>query len=277
MIQINNLSFSYPGKKVFHGLSFSLEQGNVYGLLGENGVGKTTLLKIMAGLLRSDAAACRVDGFNPYKRQPDFLAEVYFLPEDPACPTGTVEAYAQNNGVFYPNFNLGEFYTYLDKFGIVPSTKFANLSTGQQKKAHLSYALALNTKLLLLDEPSNGMDIPSKSLFRSLMSQHVTDERVIVISTHQVRDLENLIDPIIILDTDGLVLNASVETITEKLYFFQDLDEDPSALYTEETPSGYVMVKANANGRPSKVNLEGLFNAALLHKQWFKDSFINNK
>ncbi len=273
MIHINNLSFSYPKHEVFRSLTFTLEGGNVYGLLGQNGVGKTTLLKILAGLLRSNKEACRVNGCNPYKRQPAFLREVYYLPEEPACPPGTVNDFARCCGGFYPRFDLGQFYGLLDRFGIQPLARFKDLSAGQQKKAHISYAIALNTSLLLLDEPSNGMDIPSKSLFRSVVSQHITPERVLIISTHQVRDLENLIDPVIILDKKGVVLHATIDEIAQKLYFFRDVDEDPSALYAEEVPAGYSMVRSNTAHHDSKVDLEILFNAALLHRDWFTDHF----
>lgn len=275
MIEISNLSFSYSKHQVFENVTLHLEGGNVYGLLGQNGVGKTTLLKILAGLLRSDANTCRVSGFNPYKRQPSFLQDVYFLPEDPAVPIGTVEDYALSHGRFYPSFSTDEFFSFLAKFEINPKDSFKKLSTGQQKKAHISFALALNTKLLLLDEPSNGMDIPSKALFRSVVSQHLKDDQAIVISTHQVRDLENLIDPIIILKDKGVLLHANTQQIAEQLYFFSDRDEDPQALYIEETPAGYLMVKPNTSGFESKVNMEALFNAALLHQEWFKNHFNN--
>jgi ABC-2 type transport system ATP-binding protein len=273
MIQINDLSFSYSRNKVFDSLTLSLEKGNVYGLLGQNGVGKTTLLKIMAGLLKSEQAACQVNGFHPYKRQPAFLEDIYYLPEEPACPRGTVAEMGKNNGVFYPGFKMGKFYSLLDRFEVKPEKRFKDLSAGQQKKAHISYALSLNTGILLLDEPSNGLDIPSKALFRSIMAGFINDERIIVISTHQVRDLENLIDPVIILDNKGVLLHAAIQEITEKVCFVTKSDSDPDALYSEETPLGYAMVKANNQALDTKVNLEALFNAVLTHKEWFDEHF----
>lgn len=273
MIQINDLSFSYGRNKVFDRLTLSLEKGNIYGLLGQNGVGKTTLLKIMAGLLKSEQAACRVNGFHPYKRKPVFLADIYYLPEEPACPPGTVGELGKNYGIFYPGFKKEKFYSLLDRFEVKPEKRFKDLSAGQQKKAYISYALSLNTGILLLDEPSNGLDIPSKALFRSIVAGHINEEHIMVISTHQVRDLEHLIDPVIILDNKGVLLHATVQKITEKVCFVTKSDSDPDALYSEETPLGYAMVKANTCGLDTKVNLEALFNAVLTHKEWFDENF----
>lgn len=277
MIEINNLTFSYSKNKVFEGLTLSLTRGNVYGLLGQNGVGKTTLLKLLAGLQQSTKEACVVNGFHPYGRQPEFLQDVFYLPEDPESPTGTINQFVRHNGPFYPGFDYTQFLTMMDRFEVNPEEKFRNLSAGQQKKAYISYALALNTKVLLLDEPSNGMDITSKSVFRSIVAGHISDEQVIIISTHQVRDLENLIDPVIILDQKQVLLHASIEEITKKLSFITDTKEQEGVLYSEQTPSGYSMVKANANGADTKVDLEILFNAAMQYKEWFKEHLKNER
>jgi ABC-2 type transport system ATP-binding protein len=273
MIKINDLNFSYSKTNVFSGLSLTLKEGNVYGLLGQNGVGKTTLLKLLAGLVGSDKETCDVNGYHPYKRQPEFLQDIFYLPEESACPLGSVVHFAENNGSFYPAFSKEQFLALLDRFEISSTMRFKNLSAGQQKKVHISYALSLNTKVLLLDEPSNGMDIPSKSIFRSIVAGLVNEERLMIISTHQVRDLENLIDPIIILDNRGILLHASIEEIAARLCFLTSSEDLPDALYAEETPMGYSLVKANTAGMDTKVNLETLFNAGLIHKEWFRDHF----
>ncbi|NLA15812.1 MAG: ABC transporter ATP-binding protein [Bacteroidales bacterium] len=277
MIKIKDLAFSYSKNNVFQNLSLSLIQGNVYGLLGQNGVGKTTLLKLLAGLQKSTKEACRVNGLHPYSRQPEFLQDIFYLPEDPESPTGTVNQFVRHNGPFYRGFDYTQFLSLMDRFEVDPGKKFRDLSAGQQKKAHISYALALNTKALLLDEPSNGMDITSKSVFRSIVAGHISAEQVVIISTHQVRDLENLIDPVIILDQKQVLLHASIEEITEKLCFHTEPQVPAEALYSEETLMGYSVVKANTGGVHTKVNLETLFNAALQHKEWFKEHFKNGR
>ncbi|HPX79494.1 MAG TPA: ATP-binding cassette domain-containing protein [Bacteroidales bacterium] len=277
MIQINNLTFSYSKNNVLRDLSLSLTKGNVYGLLGQNGVGKTTLLKLLAGLQKSTKEACLVNGFHPYARQPEFLQDVFYLPEEPENPLGTVNQFVRNNGPFYRGFDYEQFCTIMERFEVDPRKKFRDLSAGQQKKAHVSYALALNTKILLLDEPSNGMDITSKSVFRSTVAGHISEEQLVIISTHQVRDLENLIDPVIILDQKQVLLHASIEEITQKLCFITASQEPEGVLYSEQTPLGYSLVKANTTGADTKVNLETLFNAALKQREWFKEHFKNGK
>ena len=277
MITISNLDFSYSKTSVFRGLTMRLEAGKIYGLLGQNGVGKTTLLKIMAGLLNAKHGSCEVLGRIPFKREPDFLADVYFVPEDFVGPDIVVNQYAKRRGEFYPNYDESKFSHLLSEFEVDGTKKFTKLSFGQQKKAILAFALSTNTKLLLMDEPSNGLDIPSKTQFRKAMSQSANDENCIVISTHQVRDLENLIDPIVILDNNGVILNESIERISEKLRFRLSTKEEVQAIYNEPTLGGYVVVEENLEGAESKVNIESLFNATLLNKAHIMNLFNNNK
>ena len=153
------------------------------------------------------------------------------------------------------------------------SSRFDRLSQGQQKKALISFALALNTKVLLMDEPSNGLDIPSKTTLRRVISECATQDKIIAISTHQVRDLENLIDPIIILDREGMILNASVEDISKKLLFTTAPALSPEAYWSESGLSGYYQVLPNRDEADSRVNIEALFNAALKNKDTFKTLF----
>lgn len=273
MITIENLEFSYPKNPVFKGINLELKEGCIYGLLGQNGVGKTTLLKIISGLIKSDGGKCVVNGANPFLRQPDFLKDIYYVSEDFVGPDQPVETFVKNMGGFYPNFDLELFYKLMAIFEVNPASKFTKLSYGQQKKAIISVAMSLRTRLLLLDEPSNGLDIPSKSQLRRVIAESATEESTIVISTHQVRDLENLIDPIIILDKEEVLLDASIEKISEKLYFSLDSVRKENALYCEPALGGYMMVTENEDGRESKVNIESLFNAVLLNKAKIKILF----
>ena len=161
----------------------------------------------------------------------------------------------------------------ISEFGVDPKAKFNKLSLGQQKKAIIAVALSLGTKVLLMDEPSNGLDIPSKSLLRRLIAENASDDQLIIISTHQVKDLENLIDPIIIMDRESVLMNASIEEITRRLTFGIEPQEDRDALYCQRDLRGYVTVRRNEYGIETPVDLEALFNCALVNKQLFKELF----
>ena len=277
MITLKDLSFSYGKHNVLGNVSMTLEKGKIYGLLGENGVGKSTLLKILSGLLKPEGGECTVFGEVPYSRNPSFLQDIFYLPEDFAGENVVVEKYAMQLGMFYPNFSPDKFNRIITEFGVDPKAKFNKLSLGQQKKAIIAVALSLGTSVLLMDEPSNGLDIPSKSLLRRLIAENASDDQLIVISTHQVKDLENLIDPIIIMDKEGVIMNASIEEIAARLTFGIESAEDKDALYCQRDLRGYVTVRRNEYGIETPVDIEALFNCALVNKAWFKETFNSNR
>ncbi len=277
MVNLKDVSFSYGKHKVLGNVSMKLEKGKIYGLLGENGVGKSTLLKILSGLLKPEGGECTVFGEVPYSRNPSFLQDVYYLPEDFMGENVVVEKYALQVGEFYPNFSPDKFRRILGEFGVDGKAKFNKLSLGQQKKAIISLALSLGTGVLLMDEPSNGLDIPSKALLRRLIAENASDEQLIIISTHQVKDLENLIDPIIIMDRESVLMNASIEEITRRLTFGIEPAEDKDALYCQRDLRGYVTVRRNEYGIETPVDIEALFNCALVNKAWFKETFNSNR
>ena len=273
MIEIKNLDFGYKSQPVFKNISLSFEKGNIYGLLGENGVGKTSLLKLISGLQKPTAGTCEVDGVASFKRWPETLQKIYFISEDFAIPRGTAINNVRELGVFYPNYDEKLFHELCEELEVDPKRKYGEMSFGQQKKCLISTALALNTDYLLLDEPTNGLDIPSKTLFRQVIAKHANDNRTIIISTHQVKDVENLIDPIIILDHDEVLLKASFREIADHLYFDYGLDPAPDALYSEMIPGGFVSVTRNPNHYDSKISIEVLFNTVRRNKETIKQIF----
>ena len=273
MIQISNLSFYYrKGMPIFDNVSFRMRSG-IYGLLGENGVGKSTLLRIMAGLRFPKLGKCEVLGDESYKRLPRMYSNLFFLPEEFELPTVAVKDYAQTTGKFYHNFDSAQFESYLNEFQIDKNQKLTEMSYGQKKKTMISFGLATNATVTLLDEPTNGLDIPSKTTFRQVLASASDDNKCIIISTHQVRDLESLIDPIIILDRNQVVLNNSVEEISQKLYFGSSDTVPQNALYVENKMVGYDFVALNNTGKESTLNLEFLFNAAVRNKATFRQLF----
>jgi ABC-2 type transport system ATP-binding protein len=280
MIQIQNLSFGYNRKKLLYkNLTVSINDGSIYGLLGKNGAGKSTLLKNIIGLLFPVSGSIKVNDFVPKKRQPSFLQTIYFIPEEVYVPSLTIKSYRNLFAPFYPDFDDAKFSGYLEELNVRDEGKLNSLSFGQQKKFIIAFALACNTKALILDEPTNGLDIPSKIQFRKLMASVMNDERTIIISTHQVRDLENLIDKIIIVDNGSLLLSASLADISDKLCFktVNEIADTSKVLYAEETLKGISIVQKNIAGENSKVNLEQLFNAVTEKPEMIKAIFSNNQ
>ena len=267
MISIQNLGFSYGENIVLKDITMRLEEGRIYGLLGENGVGKTTLLTLLSGLKKPKAGKIEIDGQPPFDRTPSLLSEIYYLSDEVAEANLSAIEYARHFGKFWKNFNLGKFVEIMGIFENELGQKMNQMSFGQLKKTHISFALACNTKYLFMDEPTNGLDIPSKSQFRKALMKYTREDSTVLISTHQVRDLESVIDPIIILDKLQVLLNASIEEITEKLYFEYGNEVKADALYSEMVPGGNIQVMLNTTGEDSKVNIEALFNTVHKHKE----------
>ena len=271
MITIDDLGFSYGSIPVLDHITMTLEDSRIYGLLGENGVGKTTLLTMLAGLKSPRTGRIDTDGFTPYDRKPSFLQDQYYLPDEVAPVNYTAERFARVHGTFWPRFSQDKFLEILKEFEVDPRQKMNKMSSGQLKKTYISFALALGVKHLFLDEPTNGLDIPSKAQFRKAVTRHTREDSILVISTHQVRDLENIIDPIVILDRRDVLVNATLEEISSKLYFDYGTQLHPDALYSEQLPGGFIQVLVNTTDEESKVNIEALFNAVHKNKELVKN------
>ncbi len=265
MIQLTDLSFGYRNQpSLFNGLDLTLEAGHIYGLLGKNGSGKTTLLKNMVGLRYPKVGRATVHGVDTAKRHPDLLSRIFFLPEEPYIPDHTAKVFLKMNSGFYPAFDRSLFAGYLESFEVPEHRVLTKLSLGQQKKFMVAFALACRTKLLVMDEPTNGLDIPSKAQFRKVLASAFDEDRCIILSTHQVRDLDNLIDSVIILHDGTIKLHAQLDQLTEQVRFGNVSGAIASAvLYGEEAFDGIRAILPNPEGLPSKPDLELLFNAVV--------------
>jgi ABC-2 type transport system ATP-binding protein len=263
MVKIDNVSFGYGRGSLFNGLSLALTPGNIYGLLGVNGAGKSTLLKLMSGLLFAAGGTVRSRGRNPAERAPSFLLDVFVLAEDAQAPNMQAGEFVRARAPFYPRFDHVLFERYLREFEIPSTGNLAALSHGQQKKFLLAFGLASQAKLVLLDEPTNGLDIPSKSLLRRVITEALTPERLFVISTHQVRDLGTLMDPLVILHQGRVLLNRTLAEIGAKVHMTQQtsppLPGTPDLLFSEPTVGGFWSVWRGGDDGP--LDLEVLFNA----------------
>lgn len=267
MIQVNDITYSYGRRKkpVLERFSLTLEADSVYGLLGKNGTGKSTLLYLMSGLLRPQSGEVRVDGQDVARRRPEVLQEIFLVPEEFDLPAVTMDRYVSLNRPFYPRFSQEVLEECLADFDLPADLHLGELSMGQKKKAFMCFALAANTRYLFMDEPTNGLDIPSKSEFRRVVSRHMAADRTLVISTHQARDIDMLLDHVAIINGTRLLLNAATADICARFRFEERQAGSPvdDALFVQPSLQGNAVVCPNTGDDDTPLDLELLFNAVL--------------
>ncbi len=267
MIEIKEITFGYgrKKKKIFENFSMQLQESGIYGLLGKNGAGKSTLLYLITGLLFPQKGEVLYNGTNTKYRNPSALEDIFIIPEEITLPSVTLKNYVKINAPFYPRFSNEILSNCLQLFSIDENINLGQLSMGEKRKALISFALATNSRLLIMDEPTNGLDIPSKSKFRKAVAGCMDEERTIIISTHQVEDINNLLDHIIIIDDSKLLLNASATEICDKLDFIHTTagEADENIIYSQPSVSGNNAIAVNNSNEASTLELELLFNATL--------------
>ncbi|MES2004622.1 MAG: ATP-binding cassette domain-containing protein [Bacteroidota bacterium] len=278
MIDFSEVHFGYRRRQpLYKNLKLNVQAGHIYGLLGKNGAGKSTLLKLIAGLVFPVSGNVRVLGQEPGKRQPSFLERIFLIPEEIETPNIEVIAFADDYALFYPNFDKEQFLKLLKDFD-VPLRSLKQMSYGQKKKTWIALGIAANTQLLILDEPTNGLDIPSKRQFRKMLASSINEDRCVIISTHQIRDLDSLIDNIIIVDDGELIVNANIDLITQKISFRQFTNENDAwdSIYSENNLLGTsAVVLKNNEEEPGRMDTELFFNASIANKKTMQSLFTN--
>ena len=273
MVELKELRFGYGREPLFRNADLSLRPGAIYGLLGLNGAGKSTLLRLIAGLLFPSAGRVRVLGHEPARRKPAFLSSLFMLPEELNVPGITDREYVAARASFYPDFDGPRLERHLEELEVPRGRKLSSLSHGQQKKFLLSFGLATNASLLMLDEPTNGLDIPSKGLFRRLVAEALGDDRIFLVSTHQVRDVEALIDSILVLHEGEVLFHESVSEVSNRTRFAVDSsrpdERSAGLLYAEPTVGGFASVWMDANAGDGRLDLEMLFKAVIARPDAF--------
>ena len=273
MITIENTSYGYKSNPfIFNNISLKIGNG-IYGLLGENGAGKTTLMHLICGLLFPKNGKCSIDGRNTAERQSGALNRYFFLPEEMQMPTESIVSFAARHSVFYPHFNQEEFELNLEELKIDRKQKLSSISYGQQKKAMLAYAFALHTPYTLLDEPTNGLDITSRQALKRIISRSMDDESTLLISTHQAHDFENLLDHLVILGKGEILLNRSLDEISNRLLFARTDILPEERIYSEENLSGYFSIIPNEDGEENTPDIELLYKAVLQQPEKIQSMF----
>lgn len=276
IVSIENLAFGYNKKKLlFEDFSLEIPKGNIVGLLGRNGAGKSTLLYLMSGLLRSLKGRVVMDGYDVAQRKLATLSDIFIVPEEFSLPRLTLMQFVRLYSVFYPRFSEQVLESCLKEFGLSKDVQLDKLSMGQKKQVYVCFALATNTSLLLLDEPTNGLDIPSKSQFRKVLASGMTDEKTVIISTHQVKDIDRLLDHVLMIDGANILLDVPVSDITDKLYFGEQAVSVPTehVLYVQPSAQGNSIIRLNTDAEESQLQLELLFNAVLADKEKIRKVF----
>jgi ABC-2 type transport system ATP-binding protein len=275
VIEIRDMSFGYTREMLFEHLDLVLEPGSIYGLLGKNGAGKTSLLKLISGLRFAREGTCRVLGWDAKKRPVHLLEDIFMMAEEFNVPPLHPLSYEALYAPFYPRFDHGVFRDNLKEFEVSEKKRLTEISFGQKKKFLLAFGLAAGCKVLLLDEPTNGLDIPSKSQFRKLLAAACRDDRIILVSTHQVRDMENLIDPIIVLEGGRIIFQQPMHEVTRRLSAHMEPSE-PSGdgvLFADKTLGGWVVVRPSVGGEETHMDLETLFNTVISNQRKIADIF----
>ncbi len=262
-IRINHLNFSYSKKNpLLTDINLQIQAGYIYGLLGKNGAGKTTLLKLISGLRFPQAGYISIDNFSVKDRAPNFIQNVFYLAEEFYLPSITPKRYVQIYSAFYPRFDKAQCEQHMQTFGIASHHRLDKMSYGQKKKFLIAFGVASNTKLLIMDEPTNGLDIPSKSLFRKILSSTIMEDRAYIISTHQIKDIELMLDKVIILDNHKIKLDDSIGHINRCLFFTtNEPQDDAKILYEEDHTLRTHKILSNPQKQDSVLDMELLFNA----------------
>lgn len=269
MIKIQSMEYNYSKKiNIFKDMNLEFSSGKIYGLLGKNGVGKSTLIKNITGMLFPTKGSCEVFGLTPGKREVKFLQYLFFVPEEYHLPNLTIKELISVYKDFYPKFDVDQFDAYIKEFNISKDKRTTELSLGQKKKILIGFALSANTKVLIMDEPTNGLDIPSKITFRNMIKDAFKEDRIVIITSHQVRDLDELIDTVIIMHDGQILLNLDKDDIAKKLQFelSDNKKDDDAVLYQEKVSNGFASIQKNTSDILGYVDIELLFNAVLAQK-----------
>ena len=272
MIKIKDVNFNYGLKtKVFEKLNLEIPTDSICGILGENGVGKTTLLNLIVGAIFPKSGTISVFDYESKRRKAEMLREMYYITDEFRLPALKIDRFVDAYSVFYPKFSREAMDKYIDLFKLDRDKRIDKFSLGQRKKVLLAFGFAAGVKLLILDEPTNGLDIPSQSVFRSMLAELAAQGRGAIISTHQIRDTEQLLDRVVILTNEELILNASTDEICDK-FTFTNKQNTSSPIFEQ----GLKAIVENTTGEPSNINIELLFNAAIAHPELIKNIILKS-
>ncbi|MCG8569380.1 MAG: ABC transporter ATP-binding protein [Spirochaetes bacterium] len=279
MIKLAGVDFSYKkNTKLFHALTTDFQPGKIYGLLGRNGAGKTTLLKLICGLLKPNFGTCHLQEYVTHQRNPLFLKDLYFIPESFFLPSITIRQFYQRFYPFYPNFKIDFFHSKIEQFQLKMDQNLKTLSYGEKKRFLLIFAVSTQAKVILFDEPSNGLDLIAQSEIHKLLIEAMSEERTFIISTHHVKEFENLFDQLMIIDQGKILLNHDLSAIQQQFFIelTTTIENQEDILFSQKNPGGYHVLKNITNQQPAQLELDFFFQAVINNPQGI-NRFLNKK
>lgn len=226
IVSARGLRKKFGRKEILHGLDFDVPPGRIYGLIGHNGAGKTTTLNAMLGLTSCEGTI-RVLGEDPFAKRAKLMENVAFISDVASLPRflRVRELFALLTNI-HPNFSPDKARSFLEGTDIKPEMKIKHLSKGMVAQLHLAVVMAIDAKLLVLDEPTLGLDITyRKRFYRRLLEDYMTEERTLIITTHQVDEIEFMLSDIMFIRDGEMILHMQMETVNDK--FTQLVVNDP--------------------------------------------------
>ncbi len=216
LVTAQSVSKRYGDFRAVDNVSFDIEKGRILGLIGPNGAGKTTLLKAILGLTECEGQLS-VLGLDPFKQRKALMQQICFIADVAVLPRW-IRVYQLLDfvGATHPNFSRENAETHLSKTKIKRDSKVRELSKGMVAQLHLSIIMAINARLLVLDEPTLGLDIIfRKEFYANLLSDYFDEERTILVTTHQVEEIENILTDIMFINDGKILLNSPMEAVGE--------------------------------------------------------------
>ncbi|RLA33776.1 MAG: ABC transporter ATP-binding protein [Gammaproteobacteria bacterium] len=217
VVSARNVSKSYGAVKAVDDVSFEIEKGRIMGLIGPNGAGKTTLLKALLGLTDCQGSLS-VLGLDPFRQRKELMQNICFIADVAVLPRWIrVNQLLDFLQTIHPRFSRSRAEELLAKTKILPKAKVRELSKGMVTQLHLSIITAIDAKLLVLDEPTIGLDIIfRKEFYSNLLNDYFDEGRTIIITTHQVEEIENLLSDVMFINDGRIVLDSSMEDLPEQ-------------------------------------------------------------
>lgn len=251
-ISVSHLSKAYGATTAVNDLSFTVYPGQVLGVLGANGSGKTTTLKALLGLIEHQGDV-KILGLDTRSERTKMLKHVAFISDTNTLPTWmtALQAIEVMNDL-HPNFNANQAIASLQKTTIAPTTKIKDMSKGMVVQLHLALVLAVNASVLILDEPTLGLDILyRRHFYDTLINEYMTEDRTIVITTHQLEEFENLLTDILLIKNGKSLLNTSVDNVHNNYVWVEGVHPQALDVRTSVLRHSTSLIKStDANGSP---------------------------